>query len=321
MEKGLVSIIVPVYNREEYLEYCLRSLVSQTYPRCEIILIDDGSSDGSGAICDQYAQKEENIIVLHYQNEGVSEARNHGLDRAKGEFICFVDSDDWLSSNMISYLCRALNDETVDMAMCKIMMVYERKAEAEPDYNNIKKIYQNREEYLTDNFLQCGNSCCAKIFRRRTLERIRFQKNLTIGEDMLYLLAALEHFKKVVTLDFFGYYYLQIPTSAMNNVFHSSYMDQIYCWEKAYAEAEKFGQNIQNRISAIIIVSAFLVLNKIALLHKEERPKEYCKICRDVILNHARGRKYLTQKQKIQYSLCIISDKLYLWCYHKRKKP
>lgn len=138
---------------------------------------------------------------------------------------------------------------------------------------------------------------------------------------MLYLLAALEHFNKVVILDFFGYYYLQVPTSAMNNVFHSSYMDQIYCWEKAYAETVKFGQIIQDRISAIIIVSAFLVLNKIALLRKEERPKEYCKICRDVILNHAGGRKYLTLKQKIQYSLCIISDKLYLWCYQKRKKP
>ena len=103
MKKGncIISIIVPVYNVEKYLSRCLDSILFQSFPDWECILIDDGSSDNSGKICDEYAQQDDRFIVIHQQNSGVSAARNAGLDIAKGQWFSFVDSDDWIGSNFL----------------------------------------------------------------------------------------------------------------------------------------------------------------------------------------------------------------------------
>ncbi|HJA50079.1 MAG TPA: glycosyltransferase, partial [Candidatus Fusicatenibacter intestinipullorum] len=97
IEKVKISVIIPVYNVEKYLKRCLDSVINQTYKNLEIILIDDGSTDNSGKICDEYAQKDERIIVIHKENGGVSSARNKGLDICIGDYISFIDSDDWIN--------------------------------------------------------------------------------------------------------------------------------------------------------------------------------------------------------------------------------
>ena len=108
MEKRLISIIIPVYNVEEYIEQCIQSVINQTYKKLEIILIDDGSLDKSGKICDAYADRDKRIIVIHKENGGLSDARNKGIDIASGEYITFVDSDDYVEDSFIEDLYTTL---------------------------------------------------------------------------------------------------------------------------------------------------------------------------------------------------------------------
>lgn len=117
-----ISVIVPVYKVEEYLEECIESLVNQTMKEIEIILVDDGSPDHCGAICDQYAQKYSNITVIHQKNGGLSCARNQGLSIAKGEYISFVDSDDYVKENMLETLYNACMKNHTKMAACIFFM-------------------------------------------------------------------------------------------------------------------------------------------------------------------------------------------------------
>ena len=121
MEKDKVSIIVPVYNVEKYIEKCLNSLISQSYRNIEIILIDDGSKDNSGKICDKYKKKDPRIKVIHKENAGVSEARNSGIQKATGKYLCFVDADDFVMNDYIKYLHKLIAINCSDIAVCAKM--------------------------------------------------------------------------------------------------------------------------------------------------------------------------------------------------------
>lgn len=136
----MISIIVPVYNVSAYLEQCINSILNQKYYNYEVILVDDGSTDKSGIICDRYAEKYNCIRVIHKQNGGLSDARNHGLDIARGSYICFIDSDDYVSENYLSVMYRNLIENEVDISCCGFSKVYD----------NGKQIYnlrQVREKY------------------------------------------------------------------------------------------------------------------------------------------------------------------------------
>lgn len=117
METELISVIVPVYNVERYLRRCVDSILHQTYQDLEVLLVDDGSTDASGAICDEYAAQEERVAAVHQKNGGLSAARNAGLERAQGTYLCFVDSDDFLDSRMLETLCRDLQEQDADVAV------------------------------------------------------------------------------------------------------------------------------------------------------------------------------------------------------------
>lgn len=116
MEEDLISIIIPIYKVEEYLKRCVDSVINQTYKNLEIILIDDGSPDSCGKICDEYAKINNKIYVIHQQNQGVSAARNAGIDKAKGKYICFIDSDDYVDANYIEVLHDGM--KKCDLSIC-----------------------------------------------------------------------------------------------------------------------------------------------------------------------------------------------------------
>lgn len=122
-----VSIVVPVYNVSQYLRVCIDSLINQTYPNCEIILVDDGSKDDSGEICDEYALKYSNINVLHKQNGGLSDARNSGLKMCTGEFVMFIDSDDYVSENLVERLIDKYKETNADIVICDYKDVWDDK--------------------------------------------------------------------------------------------------------------------------------------------------------------------------------------------------
>ena len=176
-----VTIIVPVYNAEKYLEKCIKSLINQTYNNLEIILIDDGSLDKSWNICNNFAKKDTRIKVYHKENGGVSSARNWGLSNSSGKYILFVDSDDWLEDNMIEILYREIEEQKVDVSICNFFC-NDEKSQKINDKTNNKIISDDRKEkikYLFEESL-FGGYLWNKLIRKSIIGDIVFDENVKI---------------------------------------------------------------------------------------------------------------------------------------------
>ena len=197
----LLSVIVPVYNTDRFLGQCIDSILSQTHTDFEVILVDDGSTDNSGKICDQYAERDQRIKVIHQPNQGVSAARNAALDIAEGEFLGFVDSDDWIDPDMYRVLIKKAEEKNADVVACG-MRVNDERGQSTRDFLNSEGEY-NQTELLKGVFgrpNQQGGSCCNKIFRRTPVSDIRYNPSLSMAEDWIYLFKCYERFSKGVKI-------------------------------------------------------------------------------------------------------------------------
>lgn len=183
-----LSIIVPVYKVEKYLPRCIDSILAQTFGDFELILIDDGSPDGCGRICDEYARKDKRIVAIHQKNMGVSAARNAGLDIARGRYIGFVDSDDWIEPQMYEVMMDAIRENGADMAVCGV-----RYADEDGKFTRADRLSEGvytRAGLLEDVFAmpnKLGGGCCNKVFDASKIASVRFKVGMTIAEDALYL--------------------------------------------------------------------------------------------------------------------------------------
>ena len=142
MEQDLISVIIPVYNVEKYLKRCMDSVLKQTYSNIEIIIVDDGSTDTSGSLCDEYWKKDSRITVFHKENGGLSSARNFGLERVSGNYVCFIDSDDFIHENYISFMYDKIIKNDADICYCKSTKFTDDvqiKNEIENEKSKIKK--------------------------------------------------------------------------------------------------------------------------------------------------------------------------------------
>lgn len=214
----VLSIIVPVYNGEQYLRECFDSIISQSYSDFELILINDGSKDGSGDICDEYAAKHENIKVMHKENGGVTAARRDGLKNASGRFVTFVDCDDWIDSDMYEKMLAKAEDYNADAVICSI--VYETDSGAVKHKNTVESGLYNKEKLVTEfypkilfDFDVClpgvNPSLCNKIFKKELLENVIFKVNDTIsyGEDALCTYPALMDSESIYVMEESFYHY------------------------------------------------------------------------------------------------------------------
>ena len=223
MNNPAISIIIPVYNAEKYLRRCIDSVLSQSFTDFELILVDDGSKDKSPQICDEYASQDTRVRVIHKANGGVSAARNDGLDIAKGEYITFIDSDDWVERE---YLETLSNYRDYDIVFFSHRMIYEDgyttefKFEAkEGDKQNIWEIVASlRKNAVGSNFY---GYTWNKMFRRDIIEKykIRFIEGLRISEDEVYTLDYCTHAKsiKVLPLCLYNYRVLGTGLTATKN--------------------------------------------------------------------------------------------------------
>lgn len=208
-EKGLISVIVPVYNVEEVLNRCIKSIVMQTYTNLEIILVDDGSEDRSGMICDEWAEKDCRVKVIHKKNGGLSSARNYGLDLAKGNYLGFVDSDDYIALDMYESLIINM-DKNIDISCCGTVSLYpERLKQHSLIYNKAPKktVLTNGEaikELLLLRYLSF--SACNKLFKREIFNDIRFPVG-KICEDLPAIYEAVKKSKNVVNIGQAKYFY------------------------------------------------------------------------------------------------------------------
>lgn len=203
----MVSIIIPVYNCEAYIDRCICSVLAQTYHQIELILIDDGSKDNSGAICDAWAAKDSRVKVLHQENAGVSAARNAGLDAATGEYIGFVDADDWVEPQMVEQLLEAARSSDADMVLFDPVVHVEATGQTHVDSMLFfpQSIALSKDQITPEKLRFIAGTIWRFLYKKELLQihKLRFDTRLPLSEDRLFNICALGCSKKV--------YYLRVP--------------------------------------------------------------------------------------------------------------
>lgn len=244
--KRLVSIIVPVYNVEQYLDKCIESLVTQSYINLEIILVNDGSKDTSGEICDLWAKKDKRIKVIHKKNGGLSDARNRGLDIVTGDIISFIDSDDYISKYFYEKLINIMEQTDSDIVECQFKKFNENERVNYLNKKNIEFISFNTEEAIKNLILNCELSTTVwnKIYKTSVIKKLKFRVGKT-NEDDFYTYLAFDNAKKITKLQDELYYYLQRPGSIMGKIYKLNRLDEI---EAKYERLKYIEKNYKNLI-------------------------------------------------------------------------
>lgn len=248
MEKELISIIVPIYNVEEFLPKCIETLVNQIYKNIEILLIDDGSTDKSGELSDKYANEYENVTVYHKANGGLSDARNYGIDRAKGKYICFVDSDDYVDKKYCEILYNNLVNTESDISICG----FERTGSQEEkniDYSQEKittyadSLEMQRNILILENeFNTVTTVAWNKLYKKEIWQDIRYPKG-KINEDEFVIQYLLEKCNKIVYTNLNLYYYYQRDNSIIKSNYNKRKLDGVDAFKERfefYKNTEKY---------------------------------------------------------------------------------
>ena len=209
-----ISVIVPVYNVSKYLSSCIDSIINQTYKNIEIILINDGSIDNSGDICDEYQKKDKRIKVIHQKNMGVSSTRNKGIKLSTGEYLTFVDSDDILNENFIELLVSKVNKKTLTLGKISF---FENEIESDEIKENDIKLNKDNLIILAKMYLI--NSPCCRLYNREILinNNILFDSKLSLGEDLLFNLEYLKYIENVYIVNQSLYYYRRIDNVSLSS--------------------------------------------------------------------------------------------------------
>ncbi|MCB7320747.1 glycosyltransferase family 2 protein [Lacrimispora sp. 210928-DFI.3.58] len=222
-----VSVIIPVYNVEKYLKRCLNSVLCQTYRNLEIIIVDDGSEDYSGMICDNICETDKRIVVIHKKNGGLSSARNMGLEIATGHYITFVDSDDYIALDFIEKTLDLCEDKKADIAIMQMLYISEDiNEEMKQGEKNIVEIFDSQRA-IEESLYQKRYSCCTpgKLYKRHVFDKIRFPEG-RLSEDLATCHLLLDAADKIVYSNEIGYYYRQHNSSIMH-IFNPRRMDAL----------------------------------------------------------------------------------------------
>jgi glycosyltransferase involved in cell wall biosynthesis len=229
----MISIIVPVYNASRWLETCVSSVRQQTFSDWELLLIDDGSSDGSEKLCDTVAGIDTRIRTIHQRNGGAANARNHGLDLATGDFLLFLDADDAIPTNHLEVLYRCLIDHQADVAFANV------KYEPGPEISHTPAVLTMQETLEKLMYRDgMGDYPVSKLFRRKVWENIRFQEGIT-SEDFDIFYRLYHNVERVAVTDQTTYYYRQNAESVSNGGFSTKFFNRITICEKLLQDVER----------------------------------------------------------------------------------
>ena len=322
LQNSKVSIIVPVYNVEKYINKCVMSLINQTYKNFEILLIDDGSTDLSGKICDNYSKDYYFIRTFHKQNGGASEARNYAMSYVTGEYITFVDSDDYVEIDFLEKMINLKDKKNADLVIVTHI-------DETPEGEILTKKRKRKKEVVlltTEEAIEkmCyeiefGTTPCAKLFKTDIVRKNPFPLNNTY-EDLATVYKYIAESKKIVFYDIPMYHYVQRNGSKRNdNIWKNSVLDVMRATDELFAYIVKYYPNIYSAAVQRYFFSANEVYVR-AFNNKEyltiiapfrEKGK---KLIKDMIINFK-----ITLQQKIRYLLMIYNPKLYriIWKYLK----
>ncbi len=220
IQSPLISIIIPVYQVEKYLDKCVASIINQTYTNLEIILVDDGSPDNCPTICDAWKERDSRIKVIHQENGGLSHARNEGLKIATGEFIGFVDSDDWIESNMYELLLSVLLKTDADIAVCNCYGNAKSSKNLQVNKQLLEQKQYSSEEILEIHLKREGlihNYVWNKLFRKSIISNITFSEG-KLYEDILWTTRVIGNSKRIVYINDYLYHYIYRSESLSHNI-------------------------------------------------------------------------------------------------------
>lgn len=249
----LISVIVPIYNREKYLRTCLDSIVNQSYKNLEIILVDDGSTDDSVTICEEYATDDLRIKIIRQENQGVAAARNAGLRQAAGQYVGFVDSDDWLDKRAYEILVKNLESTQADVSVGSYVREYRGRSDelsAGEELNTIKCYDSPKDilEQLTDaaGFFNCF--IWNKLYKSSVIGEIRFNEKARMSEDYAFNWEVFKNVKKAVFSQFPVYHYRNYNESLTRRCPIENFISAIKLNEKMLKESEAIGGSVYRNI-------------------------------------------------------------------------
>jgi len=260
-----ISVIVPAYNVEQYISKCIESIVNQTYKNLEIIIINDGSTDKTGEICEHYSKKDDRIILVNQENQGVSMARNNALDIASGDYISFVDSDDWVEPDIFHVLYDNSIMYDADISMCNYYYVDKNNKMTKAD--NFRHEIVAESEYKIMHFLDyIGHYTVPwnKLYNKKLFNGIRYPRN-KIHEDVFITHKLIDKANKVITIPDHKYYYVQRNDSITKKPFNLSHFDIIEACIDRYNYIAAEYPNFESRFRRYIFTSLLDCIYKIYL--------------------------------------------------------
>ena len=315
-DNEMISVIIPVYNVEKYLDKCIRSVVKQTYKNLEIILVDDGSPDQCGALCDKWAEKDERIRVIHKANGGLSDARNAGLDVASGVYIGFVDSDDYIHPEMYQRLYEKIKKYNGDMAVCGFYWVDEQSDTVNRTAKiTAEGIVEKKDAIKNICFMNTFIVVWNKLYKKELFFNLRFQYG-KFAEDLFIMPNLYNKCKRIISV--FGYYYYYVETRNsicrrektiwhLDNV-EACYRMMMFCKYNGYSD-------LLPDISVMMIDNYIGNMEKIkrVLPHEKQRLIEIKKMAVFGVLKYG-------QRVRIEHKLYILSPVLYRFLLRSKRR-
>lgn len=312
MAYPLISVVVPIYNVERYLGACIDSILAQTYKKLEIILVDDGSPDGCGKICDKYAEKDNRIIVIHQKNKGLSGARNSGIDIAKGQYIGFVDSDDTIEPQMFEVLLKNMQNNGAKISICGRKIIDEEGNVSVKKYARQGMLVLNGKEAIVEmnSHMSFDMAAWDKLYDISLWKEIRYPEG-KLSEDFFVIYRLLDNAKKVVwTSEPLYRYLLRNNSISRNTVIKQDFIEasegQMQYIHEKYPDIDYVGKSAY--------ASACLTIYDLYLKRKMKCPVELTREYRIRVkscLNAVKQNGTLGVSKKIQSYLFVVSPFLY----------
>lgn len=326
MEQNLISVIMPVYKTEEsHLRKAIESVINQSYRKLEIVLVDDGSPDQCGAICDAYAGTDNRIRVIHKKNGGVSSARNCGLETVTGDYIFFVDSDDTLKGNAIEVLFAIVQKTNADIVICSCKHVKEKNddnAIYDGAYQCLKTVESAEAiknlSYNIHVFDELEPTAdWGKLYKKSAVQNLRFNEKMNVGEDFVFNYFAICKAKVVTYCNLKLYNYNFVETSLMNNKIYSPKLMRSFEELVKFAESQKNSEYFDEVIvrSVNVAFTIYLKTPEKQSIEKNEIEEYIVKYRSSVLTNTKTNLKI-----RVALVLSTISFKLVRWVFFKTKK-
>lgn len=323
----LITIIIPIYKVENHLSKCIESIINQTYKNLEIILVNDNSPDTCPDICDKFASQDKRIKVIHKSNNsGVSAARNLGLDRATGEYISFVDGDDWIELNMIEVMYSLIKEDNSDIAMCGYSLVYPNKY-VESDQRNIRKKMNNIEALKEILVGSVKGFLVNKLFKRNIFNDIEVPEDMDIFEDLYTCCNILTSKRKIVYVSSSLYNYVQNADSVTNDLskyFHENGTLKAITVLNSIKKIYKNEKKILNYIEIATANSVeFIYIQILIMEYGNQLNEKHYKYIRRELKSYYKSylvSNELSIKNKIKYSLLVFTPFIMKSWIKKRQK-